>query len=500
MNQLLIKKPNKKGLLAYSKKYKMASFEDEWLSGMTSSDAKASNRSKSAKGKGKKKGKSAKSSGKGEVRNGDVGVEEEDEAVVLARAADAIPNQTVQEKLQGALDKYKEKDHDFWSTQPMPSIAETFEGKIGDAGPIDKETDVAKVQKENLDMPEGFIPAGFEWCDVDVKDEKEVGQLYKLLNENYVEDDDSHFRFDYSVAFIQWALTVPDYIKDWHVGIRHKLTGELYAFISGIPADIRIHTATEKMVEINFLCIHKKLRSKRLAPILIKEITRRVNARGIWQAVYTAGVVLPKPVARCRYWHRSINSKKLIEVGFSRLHPRMTMTGTIKKFKLPERTSFPLQRLTEADLDSAHSLLSKYLKKTKLCHVMTKEEMAHQLLPREKVVDCYILKDSTGKVTDMISFYHLPSTVLSCEKHNHLEVAYSYYNVATTVPLVKLMKDLLVIARNVNVDVVNALELMDNESIFEELQFKQGDGFLQYYIYNWRCAALDTKEVGLVLL
>jgi len=37
------------------------------------------------------------------------------------------------------------------------------------------------------------------------------------------------------------------------------------------------------MVEINFLCVHKKLRSKRLAPVLIKEITRRVNLHNIWQ-------------------------------------------------------------------------------------------------------------------------------------------------------------------------------------------------------------------------
>ena len=54
------------------------------------------------------------------------------------------------------------------------------------------------------------------------------------------------------------------------------------------------------MVEINFLCVHKKLRSKRVAPVLIREITRRVNLRGIFQAVYTAGVVLPKPIAKCR--------------------------------------------------------------------------------------------------------------------------------------------------------------------------------------------------------
>lgn len=35
------------------------------------------------------------------------------------------------------------------------------------------------------------------------------------------------------------------------------------------------------MVEINFLCVHKKLRSKRLAPVLIKEITRRVNVTNV---------------------------------------------------------------------------------------------------------------------------------------------------------------------------------------------------------------------------
>ena len=54
------------------------------------------------------------------------------------------------------------------------------------------------------------------------------------------------------------------------------------------------------MVEINFLCVHKKLRSKRVAPVLIREITRRVNCKGLFQAVYTAGVVLPRPVASCR--------------------------------------------------------------------------------------------------------------------------------------------------------------------------------------------------------
>ena len=115
----------------------------------------------------------------------------------------------------------------------------------------------------------------------------------------------------------------PGYRIDWLVGVRVSASQRLVGFISAIPADIRINATCIKMVEINFLCVHKKLRSKRLAPVLIKEITRRVNLQNIWQATYTAGAVLPTPIARCRYWHRSLNPKKLVDVGFSKLsvHP-----------------------------------------------------------------------------------------------------------------------------------------------------------------------------------
>lgn len=90
------------------------------------------------------------------------------------------------------------------------------------------------------------------------------------------------------------------------------------------------------MVEINFLCVHKKLRSKRMAPVLIREITRRVNLEGIFQATYTAGVLLPKPIAACRYWHRSLNPRKLVDIQFSQIPRNMTMQRMIRLYRLPE--------------------------------------------------------------------------------------------------------------------------------------------------------------------
>ena len=90
--------------------------------------------------------------------------------------------------------------------------------------------------------------------------------------------------------------------------------------------------------EINFLCVHKNLRAKKLAPVLIREITRRVNRENGWQAIFTAGVVIPTPICAATYWHRSLNPKKLIEVGFSSLPRKMPLARYIKLYKLPTET------------------------------------------------------------------------------------------------------------------------------------------------------------------
>ena len=82
---------------------------------------------------------------------------------------------------------------------------------------------------------------------MNVTDDKELLEIYELLAENYVEDDDNMFRFDYSKEFLQWALMPPGYHPSWHVGVRMKTKKEgkkdrLVAFITGIPAHIAIQT------------------------------------------------------------------------------------------------------------------------------------------------------------------------------------------------------------------------------------------------------------------
>ena len=355
-----------------------------------------------------------------------------------------------------------------------------------------------KPKEEIRDTPYN-MPAGFEWSDVDVTIPEQKDEVYELLAANYVEDDDCQFRFDYSRDFLEWALTPPGTRKEFLLGVRSSSKGKLVAFISAIPAKVQVKENLVDMVEINFLCVHKKLRSKRLAPVLIKEITRRVNLTGVFQAVYTAGVVLPVPVGSARYFHRSLNPKKLINVGFSRLPPRMTMARMQKLYKLPATTSTPnLRAMTGEDVEGVHTLLATYLKKFSLHVAFTSEEVAHWLLPRAGVIDSFVVTNGEGTITDLCSYYHLPSSILGF--NDTLHAAYSFYNVATSVDLTELMRDSLIMAKKGGSDVFNALNLMENERFLEELKFGKGDGNLQYYLYNWACPAMESKDIGIVLL
>ncbi len=91
------------------------------------------------------------------------------------------------------------------------------------------------------------------------------------------------FIFFYFILFFTRAICPPGWKKIWHIGVRRVKNQQMVGFITGVPSHIRVFDKLVSMVEINFLCVNKLYRDKRIAPVLIKEITRRVNLQNIWQ-------------------------------------------------------------------------------------------------------------------------------------------------------------------------------------------------------------------------
>lgn len=347
------------------------------------------------------------------------------------KAHEVLKKLDVSQLLSGlALSGKNQKDmasYKFWATQPVPRFDEKPAEEIKD-GPI------KQVIPELVPKTAAPLPEGYEWVELDLTNDEEIKEVYKLLSLHYVEDDHAMFRFNYSAVFLDWALKSPDWKKSWHIGVRAKGPSRLLvASIFGIPIKLRVRENVLDVVEINFMCVHKKLRSRRLAPVLIKEITRRCHLEGIYQAIYTGGVVLPTPVGSCRYFHRSLDWLKLNEVGFSPLPPNTTQAKMIARNQLPPDTSTPGWRpMEDKDVDAVLDLLSRYLKRFDLAQEFSRAEIEHwflnRLKPEEQVVWSFVVEQD-GKITDFGSFYCLESSVIGdmSKKHDKIRAAYLYY-------------------------------------------------------------------------
>ncbi|THU87253.1 N-myristoyl transferase [Dendrothele bispora CBS 962.96] len=412
----------------------------------------------------------------------------------------------------GGINKKDMGEHKFWRTQPVPQMGE---GPPIDDGYIEPSKPREEVRQEPYPLPKDF-----EWTTMDVNDPAQSKEVYDLLSLNYVEDDDATFRFRYSAQFLEWALKPPGYFKEWHVGVRVKSNKKLVGFIAGVPILLRVRKNKVTACEINYLCVHKKLRSKRLAPVLIKEVTRQVHLKGIFQAIYTVGLVLPTPVSNTRYYHRALNVSKLVDVKFSYVPRNMTLARMIRLNKLSDKTSLPgLREMEEKDVQEVAALYSKFMERYDMIPLMTVDEVRHQFLSgngtgkigdggpgrREgQVTWAYVVEDpETHKITDFFSIYSLPSTIINNPTHSTLEAAYLYYYASDIAfesdadedgklkkRLQALIGDALIVANQAQFDVFNALTLMDNVSFLQELRFGQGDGILNFYLYNWRTARL----------
>lgn len=470
-------------------------------------------------------------------------------------------------------------DHKFWKTQPVMKPSDSPLLSAEEEGSIEQSVPPEQVRQEAYPLP-----ADFEWVQVDVDNKVELKEVYELLRGNYVEDDDASFRFDYSPEFLHWVLKHPGYKKSWHVGVRVVSTKKLVAFISGIPHELRVREKAYQSTEINFLCVHKKLRSKRLAPVLIKEVTRQCHLTGVFHAIYTVGSVLPTPVSCARYYHRTINAKKLAEIGFSAIPHNMSMEAHVKRFELPTKTGLKgLREMEKKDVGEVGRLMRRYMKRFDMAPRFNDHEVEHILLSgrgkegtsieeegegegrrsrREgQVTWTYVVENQQGKITDMFAFYSLPSSILDNDKHKSLNAAYLFYYATDVVfppshpsssssagetsssqastsstsserflaltsgkqpyqcnhltnltpielsdessiptwdsepPTIKfslktrlnlLINTLLIIARDFGFDVVNCVTVMDNPLFLSEQKFGPGDGFLRFYLFNWR--------------
>jgi glycylpeptide N-tetradecanoyltransferase len=375
-----------------------------------------------------------------------------------------------------------ENKHKFWNTQPVDISKNSIESK-----PI-QELTIDQIQKDPYTLPKGF-----EWSIIDLTKEEELNELQVFLATYYNYDDEEPDRIlDYSKEFLKWFLMPPNYFPDLIVGV--KCNNRLVASICGIPMMLNIYGKIIDTIEINFLCIHPKLRQKRLAPVMIKEVTRRTNLHNIWQAFYTGEKDLPNCLISYNYYHRPLNIPKLVDLDFLECPKKLSLINYSRLFNTIEKTNINIRKLQESDCEMCCEKFNEFHKKFKLSIFFKLDYFKQHFLPLESYV-----VETNNVITDFISFYSVPLLIKN-NKHKEIKKFNVYYYFHTETKLEILMENSLYLLKQKGADLVNCLEQYDNKEFIDKLKFKEGTLDLNFYLYNWTCPNIDKNEMSIIMV
>jgi glycylpeptide N-tetradecanoyltransferase len=116
--------------------------------------------------------------------------------------------------------------------------------------------------------------------------------------------------------FLKIMLSSPSGNQDLIIGVRITKSQKLAGVIAGIPTKVNAREHIIDTIEAKYLCIIPQLYKKGLSTVLIKELTRRAELKGLKQGIFVSEDLIGRPISYATHWFRPLNLKKLMTAGF----------------------------------------------------------------------------------------------------------------------------------------------------------------------------------------
>lgn len=305
------------------------------------------------------------------------------------------------------------------------------------------------------------LPAGFTFKTLSIKHLNEINDLLSL---NYIENFNGLTRLIYSKDLLYW------YFKDISPGliIGLMLGSRLVGMISAKIEKMILINEYADVAIINFLCVHKKLRSVGLCKLLIIEIKRQldiINCKNIIYATQSNQDINTIPVMDTANSVANSAVKSVvpslkiftIPINYSKLIKLKLLQDDDQKIKLVEKN--PLHLIVRQDLVQIIPKLNIFTSKNKfeICPYFTSDNAQHHILPKKNICYSFATKDSMGIINNFICVYQ--SYQYYSEINKLLSVATVGYYFNETLDLTKLIEYLIDKLHNYNFDQLNYYDM-----------------------------------------
>ena len=334
-----------------------------------------------------------------------------------------------------------------------------------------------------------------------------LNAIHEFLSNHYVTDCNNMYRLDYSKEFLKFGLKSPNYKDDLNLGLLY-VTQESFTivgFISGSEITLNINKDINlKSVVINFLCVHTQLRNKNLAPLLIKEITKRSIFFNNEIALYTASKRITKPFNISYHSNIYLNQKKLKECLFIPERSNFTITNLLHA---KSNVYYKVRSVNKDDVDVLFLLLNDFVSKYKVYQTFSREQISHMFINNKCIHTRLMIEMNTNQIIGMFSIYNIPSKLLFDNKHSHINFSnlYYYYYNKNYISVNHIIKEAVILSKKYDYDVLTFLNNMDNKyinpSFVHYTTQKEDNNYdcLYYYLYNYILNDIKSEELGLLL-
>ena len=384
--------------------------------------------------------------------------------------------------------------HVFWDTQPV--VRSNNQSKIG---VVNK-----KFTKKSNDKVT-IIPKVTNWCYFDINIPKEFDEIHQFLLKNYKLDDDP-FPLEFTKDILKWSLDlrIQDYgvkkldsIKYWNLGIRSE-TGKLIGFITGVPTHYIIHGKSIDTLTINYLCVHRNLRSNGMAAMLIRElirVIRETNPIFLTAPMFNADNLPFKSFCTTKFYYRYLNLPKLLDTGFAENEKNDLVFYNKHYSDFPCR-KINIRQMQKTDLPQVFKIFKDNLKNYKVTiDFKTIGQFEDYFL--RKPIYSYVIVDDNQNITDWVSFYYVPYKVKN--KNQTLIPANILRIERTKTNLIDLMNNVFLIAKKIGFDFFNCQEMFNISDKIDDLKLCYGGVDIDYYTYNYDCGNVNPNEMGVII-
>lgn len=177
-------------------------------------------------------------------------------------------------------------------------------------------------------------------------------------------------------------------------------------------------------MEINLLCVHKDFHSKRITPLLMKEIKKIAQLDGTTRFFWTAAALLhnPNPIWKAqymtsstscstvcilshwhsnRYYHHALNIPVLIDISF---WPTSNINEAIERNCVGLPSLVGLRPMELRDVPQVMELFNQYMNRFEMVPILNLTEAEHQfMMTRQATEDVGIKKVTWSYVVEVRS-------------------------------------------------------------------------------------------------